>query len=427
MPTAPAQTTAVVTRPPEPDQESFLVLTPDAIERFENYRTLAIKDIHDRKELAEVNSKRMELVRVRTTVDKTRKAMNEDARKQIAENDSKAKAVLQRIEPIESHLKGLLDAAETMLEAERIEAANKLYAERVAELESLGATLPEQMVREATAASWPQLLTLAIVQAEQRKIAEKLAAEQKAAAEKEAAEREAREQAERESRRKQQEAEDAARKADAAKLAAERAEFARQQAEAKAKADAEAERQRIANEARERQEAERLAAIQKKLDDDAALLAQQRADLAAQQKRIDDAKAAADAEAKRKADDELYASRVQRLAAIGAWGAHRADRTDGRRLIAYSDDEFEKLVADEEAAESQRQIDEATDAVRLADDKIRAEAMRPDVEKVSAWIDRFEAVLIDERPTVGAACEDMLIEMVRDVAGCLDAMRGRLK
>jgi hypothetical protein len=396
---------AVTTIPIAPEATSqpqtiLFSVTAETVKRFEGYRDLKVTDIRDKSQLAAVHAARMELVKARTTVDKIRKEMNEDHNREIKNNNEKAKGLLSLFEPIELHLKSEEDRAEAALEAERVAAKNKLLndrktamAEAVGEYRDILAAYPDDYLSSVSASVFDPLLVSLRVQvegrkqlAEQQRLAAKAAA--KAAADK--AESDANAEA---YRIKQQAIEDQKRKADQEALEAKIAEFEKQKAEA-AKRQRKADEDRAARIAQEnadrmKREAVQRAEVQAKLDAQTAELERQRAEI--ETKRLK-----CEAEMKRMEEEENERVRV--------------------RL------EAESTAARLEAEAGEKLAREQYDAAEL----LRAEEMRPDIEKMCLWITSIENYADEQFPSVSPQCEDLLTELHRDLSCCIDAMRERL-
>ena len=375
-------------------------VTAETVKRFEGYRDLKVTDIRDKGQLAAVHTARMELVKARTTVDKIRKEMNEDHNKEIKNNNEKAKGLLSLFEPIELHLKNEEDRAESELEAERVAAKNKLLndrkaamAEVVGEFKDILAAYPDDYLSSVSASVFdPLLMTLRVQatgyrqQAEQMRIANE--AEAKALADK--AESDAKAEA---YRLKQQAIEDANRKAAQAELDAKMAAFAKQQAEVaelqrKSEADRDA---RIAQENADRMEREAVqrAADQAKLDAQTAELNRQLDEIAAERWK--------------------YEEEMTRL----------AREADERVRL--------RLEADAKAKEAESLRVKAENEARAAKAESAAlEAMKPDIEKMFAWIAGIEKFSDESLPSVSPRCDELMAELHRDLGGVIDAMRERL-
>ena len=375
-------------------------VTSETVKRFEGYRDLKVTDIRDKGQLAAVHAARMELVKARTTVDKIRKEMNEDHNKEIKNNNEKAKGLLSLFEPIELHLKNEEDRAESELEAERVAAKNKLLndrkaamAEVVGEFKDILAAYPDDYLSSVSASVFDPLLMTLRVQfegrkqlAEQQRIANEAA--EKAAADK--AESEAKAEVE---RLKQQAIEDQKRKADQEALDEKVAAFEKQQAEVaelqrKAEADRDA---RIAKENADRMEREAVqrAADQAKLDAQTAELNRQLGEIAAERCK--------------------YEEEMTRL----------AREADERVRL--------RLEADAKAKEEERlRLKAENEALAAKAEAAVFESMRPDIEKMFAWIAGIEKFSDESLPSVSPRCDELMAELHRDLGGVIDAMRERL-
>jgi hypothetical protein len=359
---------SVVTKLPTASDPVVFSITEETIKRFEKYRDLKVVDIRDKAALKVVHDARMELVKARTTVDKLRKEFNEEAQKEIAENNAKAKSLTEKFAPIEKHLKDEEERVESALEAERVESANKVYRERCDALAEIGADpMPEQLIRAASDVSFEQLLVTARVQVEQKKI---IAEQQRIAAE------EAK-RAEIERMRLQAEA-DERRAAEQAKLEAERAAFEKRQQEA-------AELQRKADEERARriaaEEADRVQREAVRRAEEQAKLAMERAELESQRMAIED-------------------ERKRQEAAAEMLRKAEADRIEAEQRAAAEAERLKAVEAERIAAEQKE-----------AEKKARLEAMRPDLEKLGQWIDAIEQL---SPPEVSEACK-MTANMLKNV------------
>ena len=375
-------------------------VTAETVKRFEGYRDLKVTDIRDKGQLAAVHTARMELVKARTTVDKIRKEMNEDHNREIKLNNEKAKGLLSLFEPIELHLKNEEDRAEAELEAERVAAKNKLLndrkaamAEVVGEFKDILAAYPDDYLSSVSASVFDPLLMTLRVQVEGRKQLVEQHRITKQQADKALAEQVERDRLAEVERLKQQAIEDANRKAAQAELDAKMAEFAKQQAEVaelqrKAEADRDA---RIAQENADRMEREAVqrAADQAKLDAQTAELNRQLDEIAAERWK--------------------YEEEMTRL-------AREADERVRLRLEA--DAKAKEAESLQVQAENEARVAKAEAAV--------LEAMKPDIEKMFAWIAGIEKFSDESLPSVSPRCDELMAELHRDLAGCVDAMRERL-
>ena len=66
-------------------------VSEEMLARFRTYGGLKVEDITDKKTLRVVHERRMELRSARTSLEKARKQMNEDAQNQIKANNAKYK------------------------------------------------------------------------------------------------------------------------------------------------------------------------------------------------------------------------------------------------------------------------------------------------------------------------------------------------
>lgn len=227
---------------------------------------------------------RKAVVKLRTSVDKRRKSLNEEAKKWIDTVNGTAKEILSIIEPVELHLKGQEALhEERQRQAEEAERLERVAVRRAAWPADAG-TFPESEAATRSAVDW-QVLTQDRQKAEAerreeaaRREAERLELEklrrEKAEAEQRFAEqlrreREAKLAAEREAERLRHEQAEAERQA---RQAAERERLAIQHTEEQAAFEAaEAERLKIAAALAERLEAEREASLKAALDKRAKL------------------------------------------------------------------------------------------------------------------------------------------------------------
>lgn len=338
-------------------------VSEEMLARFRTYGGLKVEDITDKKTLRVVHERRMELRSARTSLEKARKQMNEDAQNQIKANNAKYKSILEIIVPIEDELKAEEDRVEKAIEDARQAAANKLLQERMQAFKDIGYEIQESVVRAMSADSFDDTLLMArgVVQ-ERARLAEvarqqeeeRLRLEQERQAEFERHEAERirlqREEQERlrvenerleQERLQRQAEEDALRKAEAERLEKERLAFE----EERRKAQEELDRQRaeMAEMIRQQEEEKRKAAEEKRLAEEQELLRQQR----------------------------------ERLAAEAA---------ERERLRIEREAEEKRLA--EEAAEKARQEAEA--------ERQRLEALKPDLQKIADYIAKLEKVKVPE-------------------------------
>lgn len=248
----------------------------------EKFMPLTIAGVEDRRGYDMVHSARMEIRDLRVTVEKTRKALKEDALEYGRKVDREAKRIASQLAPIEDHLEAqekAVDAEREKIKAQKQAEAAALLQKRIEALQAVGhpvnlaeVTLMTEaqfgFVLESAKEAWQAKEKLRI---EAEAALAKQEAERKAAEEKAAQERAAAEQAERERMEKVR----AEQEAMARKLAEQKAELDRQAAEIKARqeaqeraareeeirqkaaADAKAKAEREAQEAAERAERER--------------------------------------------------------------------------------------------------------------------------------------------------------------------------
>lgn len=281
---------------------------------------LTVAGLNDRKGLEKVHDARMLFVKARTSLDKTRKKMNEEAQEHIRKINGEAKRLQSKIEPHESRLAKLEDDVEAERERIKQEAENarrvKISA-RYEALKAVGFDGNMMAVPDWTDNQFADAMTNArAAKAERDRLAEderqRQAAEQARLKklEEEAAEASAKQEREAAAERerlaaieRQKQAEEAeARRKEAEKLAAERAELDRQRKEqeaAQAKIDAE---RRAVELEKARQEAAEKARVE--TERRLALEAEQRKELEARREAEAKAKAAADEAARVKAEAE---------------------------------------------------------------------------------------------------------------------------
>lgn len=259
--------------PSESSNAIVFAVTDETIKKFEEYKSLRVKDIHDKAQLSAVHDARMELVRARTSVDKTRKAMNEQHQKQIDENNARAKKLLGTITPIEDALRAEEDRVEKELDEEREREKAAKLAQRKSNLSEIvgGYTdmlraYPDDYLLSVSETVFNTLCKELPVTVSVRKAADEAAVERRKKEEEAAAEARRIEEQHRIALAAQQEEERKRQAEQAAELERQRqelerkrnelAEQERKQREEQEKAQREIEEQRLAVE-RERQEQER--------------------------------------------------------------------------------------------------------------------------------------------------------------------------
>lgn len=205
--------------------------------------------------LKKVSEGRKAAMRMRTSVDKRRKALNDEAQKWIKNVNDTAKEILAIVEPVELHLKGQEALhEERQRQAEEAERMERVTVRRAAWPTDAG-TFPESEAATRSAVDWQVL-----IQDRQKAETERREEVARRQAERLELEKLRREKAEAEQRFAEQ-----LRKEREAKLAAER------EAERLRHEQAEAERQKIATALAERLEAERAASLKTALDKRAKL------------------------------------------------------------------------------------------------------------------------------------------------------------
>lgn len=241
-------------------------------EMKESYGKLTIKGLDDREGYKAVHEARMVVKNTRVGIEKTRKALGEEAREYLNKVNGEAKRIIGELEPVEAHLAAeekKIDDEKERLKAEAERKEQEQLQGRVAKLVGLGCHFDgEKYVLGSNEATVTQIKQasdetfnnfLNAVEADAKKIAEQKAAEE--AARKAEEEKLAAERAELERLRKEQEEREA-------KIRAQQEEIERQ------KREAEAEKQRAAQEkeraAREEQERKEAAERAKKLAEEAA-------------------------------------------------------------------------------------------------------------------------------------------------------------
>jgi len=310
----------------------------------EEYMPLVINGVADIKGFKAVHDARMIVRNKRVEVEKVRKALKADALEYGRKVDGEAKRITALLEPIESHL----DEQETAYNAEK---------ERIRNAELLRLQEEKRKAEEAEAAR---------IRAEQEAEAARIKAEQDTENERLRIERE-----KLADERRVQEAE----------LAELRELIAEQRAKAEAERAAKEKAERAAQEAIDAQhreyeaklEAERLAE-QEKIDAQRREIEAQQAEIRAEQKRLADIEAA-----RIRAEEEAEAEKARQIELEKA-KAEAAER---------SRKETEERIA-REAAEAKAKA-EREEAARL-----RAEALRPDREKLLGVAAAVRAIVVPE-------------------------------
>jgi len=205
--------TAIAERREAQEPILFSVTEKTIAESFAGYMKLKVNGIDDKAGLATVKSARMDVVHARTSVEKTKTKMNEEAQKQIKRNGAEAKKLLDLLAPIEAHLLAQQTAVEVEIARIKQEKEDALFEVRSQRMQEVGGSLSDTAMRFMTEIEFEGELDKARVAKVQR---ERAAAEEAEAAHKRDLERQA---------------EEARNKAERERLAAERAELERMRAE----------------------------------------------------------------------------------------------------------------------------------------------------------------------------------------------------
>lgn len=378
---------------PVESKEAFLSIpvTPAMIEKFKGY-PMKIEDITDKKALKIVHDRRMELRNARTATDKARKKMNEDARAEIERNNAIYKAVLEELAPIEEALRAEEERVEKAIEDMRVAAANKLCQERMDQFAEIGYEVQEQAVRAMSADAFESALLMARgVVAERARLAA-IAKEQEAERLRLEQERQA-EFERQEAERMKQQAEEAERQ---------RVENERLEAERQA-AEAERMKQQAEEDAARKAEADRLEAEKKAFEEERqrvqAEIDRQRAEMAAMLEE--------QAERERKAAEEKRLAEEQELLA------------KQRAQIAAEQAERERLRLEREA-EEKRLAEERAEA-----DRVRLEAMKPDIQKLSDYVAKLEKVKVPDVSDAGRELADRVCQVFLGAITAMNAIVGK--
>lgn len=219
----------------------------------DEYMPLTIAGLEDRRGYEKVHAARMVVRDLRITVDKTRKALKEDALEYGRKVDREAKRIIGQLEPIEEHLEAeekRIDAEKERIKQEKQRETEAKVQKRIDALTAVGASINLGEIVQMTDMAFDFALRAATEAFEAREAARKEAeaalARQQEAERKAAEEKAAAEQVERE-----------AMAAERARMAAERAELDRKAAELKARQDA---AEQAARDEQLRKDAERAAA-----------------------------------------------------------------------------------------------------------------------------------------------------------------------
>jgi hypothetical protein len=314
--------TTTLTERPTTKPVILYSVTAETIEQMAaKFAGLKINGIEDKAGYQLVHSARMECVKARGNIEKTRKELKAESLEFGRKVDAEAKLLTVKIEKIEARLETEQQVIEDAKEKLRLEREDAMVAERAAAL----APYPQSnrsdvILRGMTATQFAEYLADAIKADEDRKARE---AEQARIAE--------------------------ANRIEAERLAAERAELQRIAAEQ------EAERKRV-----------------QAIEDEAR--AKERAELDRQRKEQAEAQAKIDAENARIAKAELDAANAKVIAQAKAEAAERA-RVETEQLLARQAAEKEALrVAEEAAAKRAEALKPIRDKLlKFADDVLRLE------------------------------------------------------
>lgn len=362
-----------------PYQETKLVEIAD------EYRDLTISGVDDTAGYEKVHKSRMKLVKIRTSIDKQRKATNADAKEFITANNERAKELLAITEPVEKLLqdrqKAIDDEKEAIKRAAE-QASREALQARIDKLAAVGCvSFSPTSVEGFSDDEFHETLAQATESYNRAQV--------KAAQEKAALEERERRRAERIKAlvplgcelpddladmdqeywdvflRAAQQAHEAEQERKAAQRAALEAEAARQEAEAE----------------KQRKEREALEAEQKKIDD-----------------------------ARRQLEAEQQAARHREEMRIAAEQAAERARAEAEAKAAREAAAEKQRIADEQ----KRQVEEAA---RAAEEAARQEAMRPDREKLLSVADAVEFLDVPEVSVQAANLRREVADILVDAAG----------
>lgn len=116
-------------------------------ERRKKYMSLKISGVDDKEGLKLVHEARIDCVKARTSIEKTRKEAKADILEQGRKIDSTARELTSLIEPIEVYLLQQEERYEQEQERLRKEEDDRIYNDRKARLDAIGGSLPEPIVR----------------------------------------------------------------------------------------------------------------------------------------------------------------------------------------------------------------------------------------------------------------------------------------
>lgn len=349
-------------------------LTDAAIGKLRtDYMALVVTGVDDKAGCQRVHDARMDIVRRRTSIEKTRKDLKADSLEYGRRVDAEAKRLTALLAPIEDHLgsqeKIVLDEITrrreeaARKEAERVQArVNRLFDFGARfdgqNYSAMGLMIPAAVVKSCTDEQFEQFCGQVQAKVD----------EEKARAE----------------------AEEATRKAEAGRLA-------------KIAAEQEAERKRLAEQRAEQERVERLAREERQREEER--LRAEREAIEAEKKRLADAEAArlkAIEDEKRRVEEQKR--RAEELERAKAEAAEKARREEAERIEREA-----KARAEREEKE------------RLA--KERKEARRPDREKLLAFADMLANI---EYPKMKTSDGEAVLLMVKsDLEAAINSMKAK--
>lgn len=255
----------------KPAKKAIILATDKDIQTLLATADYKVTDIHDKTQLETLQERKMAFVRMRTSIDKSRKEMNEEYKRIIDENNANAKKWTLLLAPGEEKLKLEQSRVEKEIVAERERKEAELLQTRRSKMKEINWDLPDSAVKAMSDEVFEDMFVSMNAAFLHNKKLQEEAAQAAALLEeqrrKEAEEQRLREEAEAEAKRAQAEAEERARlereaeiqrqaeevRKEREKLAAEAAEATRLREEeaARQREELQAERDRIAAEAAE--------------------------------------------------------------------------------------------------------------------------------------------------------------------------------
>lgn len=222
--------TAIATTAP-PQAGVLFSVTDEVLKSLKEDSEFRVTDIHSKEQLKELQARKMRIVRARTSVDRTRKTMNDPYQQIIKENNAKGKKLADALAPLEAAIEKEQARVEKAIEDERVAAANKIFAARMKRLEDIGQTMPEASVRGMSDESFEDAFVIALAQAAERKRLDDQRLAQEAEAKRLQAEQNKKDQEERDRLKREQDDADRRRQEEQAQLDRDRAELDRKQRE----------------------------------------------------------------------------------------------------------------------------------------------------------------------------------------------------